>query len=211
MNKNKRIIILIISLIILISLFTIFFKIKDNKKHVKESEKNKTFVTNVKTTTKKEKINIEDIYNKFVLDNRLIENDPNEVYDIESLKSYDYALAKFASSSDGKYAIELISFDDTNNANNFFKKEVNYQKNDDDNVRIYSKNIIQDRKKDNYEVFELIKQIEGLNSKKVYQYIYELRMDNYYICIVSTNDRDITLDMTKIKDELEFDLEIKNS
>lgn len=211
MNKNKRIIILIISFIVLIGLSALFFKIRDKKKNNKV---NKRITSSITTTTKNEKkvdVNIEDVYNKFVLDNKLIENDSNEVYDMESLKNDGCVLAKFASSSEGEYAIGFISFDNVENSSKFFKKEVNYLKTDDDSVKIYSKNIIQDRKKDNYEVFEIIKQIDGINTGKVYQYVYELRMDNYYINIVSTNDRDITLDMTKLKDELEVNLKIKNN
>lgn len=211
MNKNKRIVILIISFIVLIGLSALFFKIRDKKKNNKV---NKRITSSITTTTKNEKkvdVNIEDVYNKFVLDNKLIENDSNEVYDMESLKNDGCVLAKFASSSEGEYAIGFISFDDVENSSKFFKKEVNYLKTDDDSVKIYSKNIIQDRKKDNYEVFEIIKQTDGINAGKVYQYVYELRMDNYYINIVSTNDRDITLDMTKLKDELEVNLKIKNN
>lgn len=211
MNKNKRIVILIISFIVLIGLSALFFKIRDKKKNNKV---NKRITSSITTTTKNEKkvdVNIEDVYNKFVLDNKLIENDSNEVYDMESLKNDGCVLAKFASSSEGEYAIGFISFDNVENSSKFFKKEVNYLKTDDDSVKIYSKNIIQDRKKDNYEVFEIIKQTDGINAGKVYQYVYELRMDNYYINIVSTNDRDITLDMTKLKDELEVNLKIKNN
>lgn len=211
MNKNRRIVILIISFIVLIGLSALFFKIRDKKKNNKV---NKRITSSITTTTKNEKkvdVNIEDVYNKFVLDNKLIENDSNEVYDMESLKNDGCVLAKFASSSEGEYAIGFISFDDVENSSKFFKKEVNYLKTDDDSVKIYSKNIIQDRKKDNYEVFEIIKQTDGINAGKVYQYVYELRMDNYYINIVSTNDRDITLDMTKLKDELEVNLKIKNN
>lgn len=211
MNKNKRIIILIISFIVLIGLSALFFKIMHKKKNNKV---NKRITSSITTTTKNEKkvdVNIEDVYNKFVLDNKLIENDSNEVYDMESLKNDGCVLAKFASSSEGEYAIGFISFDNVENSSKFFKKEVNYLKTDDDSVKIYSKNIIQDRKKDNYEVFEIIKQTDGINTGKVYQYVYELRMDNYYINIVSTNDRDITLDMTKLKDELEVNLKIKNN
>lgn len=211
MNKNRRIVILIISFIVLIGLSALFFKIRDKKKNNKV---NKRITSSITTTTKNEKkvdVNIEDVYNKFVLDNKLIENDSNEVYDMESLKNDGCVLAKFASSSEGEYAIGFISFDNVENSSKFFKKEVNYLKTDDDSVKIYSKNIIQDRKKDNYEVFEIIKQTDGINAGKVYQYVYELRMDNYYINIVSTNDRDITLDMTKLKDELEVNLKIKNN
>lgn len=211
MNKNKRIVILIISFIVLIGLSALFFKIRDKKKNNKV---NKRITSSITTTTKNEKkvdVNIEDVYNKFVLDNKLIENDSNEVYNMESLKNDGCVLAKFASSSEGEYAIGFISFDNVENSSKFFKKEVNYLKTDDDSVKIYSKNIIQDRKKDNYEVFEIIKQTDGINAGKVYQYVYELRMDNYYINIVSTNDRDITLDMTKLKDELEVNLKIKNN
>ncbi len=211
MNKNKRIVILIISFIVLIGLSALFFKIRDKKKNNKI---NKRITSSITTTTKNEKkvdVNIEDVYNKFVLDNKLIENDSNEVYDMESLKNDGCVLAKFASSSEGEYAIGFISFDNVENSSKFFKKKVNYLKTDDDSVKIYSKNIIQDRKKDNYEVFEIIKQTDGINAGKVYQYVYELRMDNYYINIVSTNDRDITLDMTKLKDELEVNLKIKNN
>lgn len=211
MNKNKRIVILIISFIVLIGLSALFFKIRDKKKNNKV---NKRITSSITTTTKNEKkvdVNIEDVYNKFVLDNKLIENDSNEVYDMESLKNDGCVLAKFASSSEGEYAIGFISFDNVENSSKFFKKEVNYLKTDDDSVKIYSKNIIQDRKKDNYEVFEIIKQTDGINAGKVYQYVYELRMDNYYINIVSTNDRDITLDMTKLKDKLEVNLKIKNN
>lgn len=211
MNKNKRIVILIISFIVLIGLSALFFKIRDKKKNNKV---NKRITSSITTTTKNEKkvdVNIEDVYNKFVLDNKLIENDSNEVYDMESLKNDGCVLAKFASSSEGEYAIGFISFDNVENSSKFFKKKVNYLKTDDDSVKIYSKNIIQDRKKDNYEVFEIIKQTDGINAGKVYQYVYELRMDNYYINIVSTNDRDITLDMTKLKDELEVNLKIKNN
>ncbi len=211
MNKNRRIVILIISFIVLIGLSALFFKIRDKKKNNKV---NKRITSSITTTTKNEKkvdVNIEDVYNKFVLDNKLIENDSNEVYDMESLKNDGCVLAKFASSSEGEYAIGFISFDNVENSSKFFKKKVNYLKTDDDSVKIYSKNIIQDRKKDNYEVFEIIKQTDGINAGKVYQYVYELRMDNYYINIVSTNDRDITLDMTKLKDELEVNLKIKNN
>ena len=211
MNKNRRIVILIISFIVLIGLSALFFKIRDKKKN---SKVNKRITSSITTTTKNEKkvdVNIEDVYNKFVLDNKLIENDSNEVYDMESLKNDGCVLAKFASSSEGDYAIGFISFDNVENSSKFFKKKVNYLKTDDDSVKIYSKNIIQDRKKDNYEVFEIIKQTDGINAGKVYQYVYELRMDNYYINIVSTNDRDITLDMTKLKDELEVNLKIKNN
>lgn len=211
MNKNKRIVILIISFIVLIGLSALFFKIRDKKK---KNKVNKRITSSITTTTKNEKkvdVNIEDVYNKFVLDNKLIENDSNEVYDMESLKNDGCVLAKFASSSEGEYAIGFISFDNVENSSKFFKKKVNYLKTDDDSVKIYSKNIIQDRKKDNYEVFEIIKQTDGINAGKVYQYVYELRMDNYYINIVSTNDRDITLDMTKLKDELEVNLKIKNN
>ncbi len=211
MNKNRRIVILIISFIVLIGLSALFFKIRDKKKN---SKVNKRITSSITTTTKNEKkvdVNIEDVYNKFVLDNKLIENDSNEVYDMESLKNDGCVLAKFASSSEGEYAIGFISFDNVENSSKFFKKKVNYLKTDDDSVKIYSKNIIQDRKKDNYEVFEIIKQTDGINAGKVYQYVYELRMDNYYINIVSTNDRDITLDMTKLKDELEVNLKIKNN
>lgn len=211
MNKNKRIVILIISFIVLIGLSALFFKIRDKKKNNKV---NKRITSSITTTTKNEKkvdVNIEDVYNKFVLDNKLIENDSNEVYNMESLKNDGCVLAKFASSSEGEYAIGFISFDNVENSSKFFKKKVNYLKTDDDSVKIYSKNIIQDRKKDNYEVFEIIKQTDGINAGKVYQYVYELRMDNYYINIVSTNDRDITLDMTKLKDELEVNLKIKNN
>ena len=211
MNKNKRIVILIISFIVLIGLSALFFKIRDKKKNNKV---NKRITSSITTTTKNEKkvdVNIEDVYNKFVLDNKLIENDSNEVYDMESLKNDGCVLAKFASSSEGEYAIGFISYDNVENSSKFFKKKVNYLKTDDDSVKIYSKNIIQDRKKDNYEVFEIIKQTDGINAGKVYQYVYELRMDNYYINIVSTNDRDITLDMTKLKDELEVNLKIKNN
>ncbi len=208
MNKNKRVIILIISFIVLIGLFAALFRINDKKKHNKV---NRITTSSIITTKKEEKVdvNIEDVYNKFVLNNKLIVNDPNEVYDMETLKNEGCTLAKFSSSSGGEYAIGFISFDNVDSASKFFKKEVSYSKNDNDSVKIYSKNIIQDRKKDNYEVFEIIKQTDSISSEKVYQYVYELRMDNYYINIISTNDRDITLDMTKIKDELEVLLKIK--
>ena len=86
MNKNRRIVILIISFIVLIGLSALFFKIRDKKKNNKV---NKRITSSITTTTKNEKkvdVNIEDVYNKFVLDNKLIENDSNEVYDMESLK-----------------------------------------------------------------------------------------------------------------------------
>ena len=208
MNKNKRVIILIISFIVLIGLFAALFRINDKKKHNKV---NRITTSSIITTKKEEKVdvNIEDVYNKFVLNNKLIVNDPNEVYDMDTLKNEGCTLAKFSSSSGGEYAIGFISFDNVDSASKFFKKEVSYSKSDNDSVKIYSKNIIQDRKKDNYEVFEIIKQTDSISSEKVYQYVYELRMDNYYINIISTNDRDITLDMTKIKDELEVLLKIK--
>ena len=212
MKKNIRIIILFVSFIILLGVSAAFFRANEKINNKKNIEKTDNIITTTTTKIKQSDINIKELYDKFVIDNKLVISNPNDVYDITLLENSGCTLEKFASKEDGQYSIGFLSFDNVENASKYYKEQISYLKNSgkEETIKVYSKNIIQDRKKDNYEVFEIIKLTDDYNSNgKVYHYVYSLRINNNYINITSINSSDITLEMTKIKDELETSLEIK--
>lgn len=194
----------------------------NEKNHtVEETDNNKKEdVTTTKVDTNK-KYNPKEAFDKFVKTNNLItitndekmSLDSKPIYDMEALKKDNCVSATWAQ-EDGSvdvYHAELLTFTDEESAKKYFKSQVEGQKANEEVVKVYEKNILTDRTTEDYSVFEMIRVAEDFygTSEKVYDYLYMVRIDNYYITLFNSNSYAGMVDgMVNLKEALNVLLQI---
>lgn len=211
----------ILLIVVIAGVFVSGYLLNDYQK----KEDNKKETTTKKTTTTKNNsktYSTEEAFDKFVKDNHLItytddekhSDDDTAVFDINALKSINCLTATRAI-SDGSvdvFSVEKFTFSDEESAKKEYAEQINYQKTSGEGfVEVYERKILDNKSTNEYDVFEIKYVTDDLENSdfKSYSYYYGVRIKNYYIVLFASNDKDMSEDMIKLKNELNLLLNIK--
>lgn len=212
MEKKKNIIVIVLVTIIAILCGIIGFLLgselyDENRESVGNTnteENSKEENSDNQMIEENNEVNIKESFNNFVINKNLKTN--TDIYDEVALNNMNCIEA--ISASGEEYSLEFYTFKDSDSAKKEYNKQNNYQL-EVKNV----KQVISSGNIDNYDYYEAIL-VPNLEKSPAatgneQDYVYQLRIDNYYISLFETSTNSDKTSMINIANELKSTLGIK--
>ena len=204
MENKKNIIVIILVVIITILSGVIGWLLGSKNNDVEKDNDNSLNTEQVQENKENSEVNIEDEFKKFVASKNL--QTSSDVYDWNSLHNENCTSA-ISATGDG-YSLELFVFKDNDSSIKEYNEQNNYQL-EVNNVE----KLIGTSNTDKYDYYEaiLVPNLEKAPAAtgNEYDYIYQLRIDNFYISLFETSTISDKTKMINIAKELKTALGIE--